>query len=152
MANFSFDGVDAFQVTFSQLQQLTSDELLGVIRPAAEELQQALSSAATSSFTSRTGSLSGSIQLEERTDGDGASIVVLPKGQHPKSSTGKRRGKRRSNGRYSGTNAEVAAILNYGSSRIPATLWHDTAVEEAETQINASMQAEWNRLLDAKGI
>ena len=83
---------------------------------------------------------------------DGAGISVLPMGKHPKSSTGKRRGKRRSNGSYQGTNAEVAFILEYGSPRIGATHFMENTAEESEQEVYNTMDAELTRILRERGL
>ena len=90
--------------------------------------------------------------IEEKSDDDGVFAYIFPKGKHRGSSTGKRKGKRRSNGKYSGTNAEVAYILEYGSPRISATHWLENANEEAEGDVIAAQKEAWNDLLTKKGL
>lgn len=68
------------------------------------------------------------------------------------SSTGKRRGKRRSNGSYQGTNAEVAFILEYGSPRIGATHFMENTAEESEQEVYNAMDAELTQILRERGL
>ena len=89
---------------------------------------------------------------QTQTGEDGAGISVLPMGKHPKSSTGKRRGKRRSNGSYQGTNAEVAFILEYGSPRIGATHFMENTAEESEQEVYNAMDAELTQILRERGL
>ena len=58
----------------------------------------------------------------------------------------------RSNGKYSGSNAEVAYVLNYGSPRIDATHWLEIANEEAEDDVIAAEQEAWNGVVSQKGL
>lgn len=152
MAVFKYNGVDALDLTFEKMANLSKDDLLRILRPGAELLRGRLVDKVLALFNQHSGSLAKSFRLKERTWEDGAVISVLPTGKHPKSSTGKRRGKRRSNGHFDGTNAEVAFILEYGSSRIGATHFMETTAEESETEIYEVMQAELNAILSELGL
>nr|DAK96031.1 MAG TPA: hypothetical protein [Caudoviricetes sp.] len=152
MAVFKCNGVDALELTFDKMANLSGDDLLRIIRPAAELLKTRLSEKVRAIFTQRSGSLANSFKLRERVWEDGAGITVLPMGKHPKSSTGKRHGKRRSNGSYQGTNAEVAYILEFGSPRIDATHFMQNTAEESEQDIYDAMDAELTRILNERGL
>lgn len=152
MAKFSFDGIDTISASFEQLTQLSDEEKYSIIRPAADLLIKKYSDKIKSLFHQRTGTLAASITAEQRSDEDGVFSHIFPKGKHPGSSTGKRKGKRGSNGKYSGTNAEVAYILEYGSPRIAASHWMETTNEEVSDEIAAAQQAAWDELLTQKGL
>ena len=152
MAKFSFNGMDEISASFEQIAKLSDEDKLSVIRPAAQLLLERQRDKLISLFRQVTGVLAKSLSIDERVDDDGVSAYISPKGKHPGSSTGKRKGKRRSNGKYSGTNAEIAYILEYGSPRISATHWLENANEEAEEDVIAAQQAAWNALLDKKGL
>lgn len=156
MAKFSFDGVDYISAKFEQLAQIDDEDKMSVIRPAAEFLKGKHKAKILSKFKRRTGALAESITVEQKSDDDGAYAHISPKGKHPRSSTGKRMkladGKRRSSGSYSGTNAEVAYILEYGSPRIAASHWMEEANEEAADEVVAIQQEAWNDLITQKGL
>lgn len=152
MAKFSFNGMDEISASFEQLSRLTDEDKMSVIMPAAKLLLQRQREKIESLFTQRTGDLANSLTIEEKNGDDGVFAYIFPKGKHRGSSTGKRNGKRRSNGKYSGTNAEVAYILEYGSPRISATHWLENANEEAEGEVIAAQQEAWNDLLTKKGL
>lgn len=152
MAKFSFNGMDEISASFEQLSRLTDDDKMSVIMPAAKLLLQRQRDKILSLFTQRTGDLADSLTIEEKSDDDGVFAYIFPKGKHRGSSTGKRKGKRRSNGEYSGTNAEVAYILEYGSPRISATHWLENANEEAEEEVISAQQAAWDELITKKGL
>jgi hypothetical protein len=59
---------------------------------------------------------------------------------------------RRPNGNYSGTNAEIGYILEYGSPRIAATHWMETTNEEAADEVIAVEESAWNDLITKKGL
>lgn len=152
MAKFSFNGMDEISASFEQLSRLTDDDKMSVIMPAAQLLLKRQKEKILSLFHQRTGDLHDSLTIEKRSGDDGVFAYIFPKGKHRGSSTGKRRGKRRSNGKYSGTNAEVAYILEYGSPRISATHWLENANEEAEDEMVSAQQAAWNDLITEKGL
>ena len=152
MAGFSFDGLDEISASFEQLARLTDEDKLSILYPSAQLLLQRQKEKIAQIFRRRTGDLENSLVIEQRQSEDSPSLYIYPKGKHRGSSTGKRKGKRRSNGKYSGTNAEVAYILNYGSPRIAATHWLENANDEAEAEVMASQQAAWDELVAMKGL
>ena len=152
MAKFSFNGMDEISASFDQIASLNDEEKMSVIMPGARILLERQREKIRSLFTQRTSDLANSLTIEERSGEDGPYAWIFPKGKHRGSSTGKRRGKRRTNGKYSGTNAEVAYVLEHGSPRISATHWMETANEEAEEEVVAVQQAAWGELLTEKGL
>lgn len=152
MARFKYNGVEALDLTFDKMANLSGEDLLRIIRPGANLLRERLSEKVRTLFKQRTGSLADSFVLTERILDDGAGITVLPHGKHPNSFTGKRRGKRRSNGHYEGTNAEVAFVLEHGSPRIKATHFMENTAEESENDVYDAMQEELNAVLSELGL
>lgn len=153
MAKFSINGMDEISASFEQLANISDEDKLSVIMPAAQLLLQRQKDMILSLFTQRTGDLANSLTVEERSDDDGVFAYIFLKGKHRGSGTGKRRRKNgRSNGRYSGSNEEIGYILNYGSPRIAATHWMDNANDEAEADVIAAQQAAWDDLVTKKGL
>ena len=152
MGKFSFNGVDEISASFEQLSRLTDSDKMSIIMPAAKILLERQVKKIQSLFNQRTGDLANSLTIEQRSGDDGPYAYIFPKGKHSGSSTGKRKGKRRSNGSYSGTNAEVAYILEYGSARISARHWMESANEEAEDEVVSAQVAAWDQLLSQKGV
>jgi hypothetical protein len=152
MAKFSFNGVDALSASFEQLSQLSDADKMEILMPAAKLLVQRQREKIEQLFTKRTGDLADSLTIRQESGEDGAYAHIYLKGKHRGSSTGKRKGKRRSNGRYSGTNAEVGYILEFGSPRIAARHWMETANEEAADDVVAAEQAAWDDLVTQKGL
>ena len=152
MAKFNFNGMDEISASFEQLANITDEDKMSVIMPAAKLLVERQREKICSLFRQLTGDLAGSLTIQEKSDDDGAYANIYLKGKHKGSSTGKRKGKRNSNGKYSGTNAEVGYILEYGSPRIAARHWMETANEEAEDEVMAAQQAAWDDLITRKGL
>ena len=152
MAKFSFNGMDEIAASFEQLAHLSDDEKISILMPSAQLLLQRQREKIASLFKRRTGDLENSLAITQQQNDGNPSLFIAPAGKHRGSSTGKRKGKRRSNGKYSGTNAEVASILEYGSPRIAATHWMETANEEAAEEVTASQQDAWNELVTKKGL
>lgn len=152
MAKFSFNGMDELSASFEDMIQLSDEERMSVIMPGAEVVAEHQRGKIRSLFKQRTGALADSITIRQKSDDDGAYANIFLKGKHPGSSTSKRRGKRRSNGKYSGTNAEVGYILEYGSPRIAATHWMENANEDAAAEVASAQQEAWNALMEKKGL
>lgn len=153
MATFSFNGLDEISASFEQIAKLTDEDKMSIIMPAAKLLLERQRQKILALFTQRTGDLADSLTIEQRSGDDGVMAYIFPKGKHRGSSTGKRKRKNgRSNGKYSGTNAEIAYILEYGSPRIAATHWLENANEESEEEVIAAQQSAWDDLLTKKGI
>lgn len=153
MAKFTINGMDEIAASFEQLANITDEDKTGVLLPAARLLAQRQKEKIISLFTQRTGTLADSISVKMKGSGEELYAHIYPKGKHPGSGTGKRKRKNgRSNGKYSGSNAEVAYILEYGSPRITARHWMETANEEAEDEVVGTMQAAWEDVLSTKGF
>lgn len=153
MAKFTFNGVDEIAASFQELANLSDRDKLGIIMPAAELLVERQKAKISELFRQRTGNLIDSIKIKIMNGDHGSYAFISPEGKHAGSSTGKRKRRNgRSNGRYSGTNAEVAYILNYGSPRISATHWLEYANEEAEEDVLDAMADAWDDILSEKGL
>ena len=152
MAKFTFNGMDEISASFEQLANISDEDKMAVIMPAARLLLKRQKEKIQSLFNQVTGALADSLTIQEKSDDSGAYAQIYLKGKHPGSSTGKRKGKRRSNGKYSGTNAEIGYILEYGSPRIAATHWMENANEEAADEVIAAEEAAWNDLITEKGL
>lgn len=152
MAKFSFNGVDSLEANFEQLSQLNDEEKLSILLPSGQLLLERQKEKLRKLFKRRTGDLEDSLTLSTKEGEESPIVTIYPTGKHRNSFTGKRIKKGRSSGKYSGTNAEVAYILNYGSPRIAATHWLENANEEAEADVIASQQEAFNELLEKKGL
>lgn len=152
MAKFSFNGLDEISASLEQLAQLSDDEKVSILMPSAQLLLQRQKEMIARLFKRRTGDLEESLTITQKNGDGGPSLYISPAGKHRGSSTGKRKGKRRSNGKYSGTNAEVAYVLEVGSPRIKATHWLENANEEAEPEVIETQQAAWDELVTKKGL
>ena len=155
MASFRYNGIDSLQASIEQLAQLDDDTTWSILEAGGQVLRDA-QSAYLEAYHKITGALAASIKLTRKVSGGELIARIEPKGKHPGSSTGKRMkkegGKRRSSGSYSGSNAEIAYILEYGSPRIPATHWMETANEGAEEEMAAAMESAWDDYLTSLGL
>lgn len=152
MAKFSFNGMDEISASFEQLSSLSDEDKMSVIMPAAKLLAERQKQKILTRFKKRTGDLSNSITIQQKSDQDGAYAHIYLKGKHRGSSVGRRLKKGRSSGKYSGTNSEIGYILNYGSPRIAATHWLEEANEEASEEVTEVQQEAWNDLMEKKGL
>lgn len=153
MASFVFNGMDEISASMEQLANLTDEDKMSVIMPAAVLLAERQRQKIKQLFKQRTGDLANSITIREKSDDNGAYANIYLKGKHRGSSTGKRKRRDgRGGGKYSGTNAEVGYILEYGSPRIQARHWMETANEEALDDVVETQQEAWNQMLEKKGF
>lgn len=151
MAKFKINGVDGLDLTYDRKSQLSSDDLLRIIRPGAELMRDRLSKKVKDTFVQHTGELAASFKLRERQSDSGAAISVAPEGKHSPSGRGIRNRKRKGKGKGN-TNAEIAFVLEHGSPRIRASHFMENTVEESEDDVIAAMDAEYNRLMDERGL
>lgn len=152
MAKFTFNGMDEISASFEQLANITDEDKSSVLMAGAEVLQERQTQKIMDMFRQRTGDLAKSISVQLKGAGEDFHAYIFPKGKHRGSSMGRRMKKGRSSGKYSGTNSEVAYILNYGSPRIAATHWLEIANEEAESEVTAAEQDAWNAMVKQKGL
>lgn len=165
MAKFScdFDTSGAHFSAENTYKAFTVDELLEVLRPAAIRLVEIYQNAITSRFKQRTGSLAKSIGFDDDTVGSSyAFITVKPFGTHKggkytrKSRAGSSGRKYAKHNRKPSTkalkNEELAYLLEYGTPRISATHWMESANEQSENEIMDIVEAEYDKLLEKKGF
>ena len=160
MFNMHIDGLDRLSVSFVTLEQLSEDQIWGIIEPAAETLKSRMQDVIERMFTQRTGSLRESIGIDRRKTKGGAVYAQVGPNQkkHPGSSTGKRRSRHSpgksggGGGSYAGTNAEVGWILEYGSVRITAKHWMETACTKTEEELYNILETGWDETLAAAGL
>lgn len=159
-------GMDATDTFFSGLH---ADDLLSILRPAAEALRDYYISTILRLFKRRTGSLADSIQVVELVNSDRpymdsstAGIFVGPRGRHKGSLRSARSRAGSPNRRYAKhnrdakattfSNAEIAYLLEFGTPRIAATHWMENTNEEVGEEIQDIIETEFNKLLDKKGL
>lgn len=155
MASFKFNGVDGIAASFEELANLSTEAKTKIITAGAEVLRKAQSDKLVEMFQSENIAPSIKVTIKER-DGEPVAVVA-PSGKHPGSTTGKRmktdkNGKRRSSGSYTGSNAEIAYFLEYGTPRMPARHWMETANEEATEAFLAAEAAAWDEHLTEIGL
>lgn len=155
MMNFHIDGLDRLSVSYASLSRLSDDDLWAIIEPAANTLKDKMQES-LSIFRVITGSLLGSIEVKRKSSRGGTVYALVGPNdkKHPKSSTGKRRARAQGGkgGSYSGTNAEVAWILEYGTSRIPGRHWMEQAVTSTEEELLGQLETGFNAYCDAVGL
>ena len=142
-------GLTEVQASMAQLAQIPDETILTeVILPAAQILVEAFREAASSLLVPRSGSLAGSFKVLRQ--GPDWALVGPNQGKHPKSSQGKRHRNAQGGGggHYGGTNAEVAYIQEYGTTRISPKHFMESAMEEKEEEIYATMSDAFNQLID----
>lgn len=156
MMNLHIDGLDRLTVSYATLSQLSDDEIWGVIEPAAQTLKAKIQEVIARLFRQRTGSLHDSIEIRREIGDSGRVYAVVGPNQakHPGTGKGKRKPRKGGGGggSYAGTNAEVGYILEYGSARIPAKHWMETACTETEEELAAQLEQGFNALCEAAGL
>lgn len=153
-------GVDKFS-------ELSSEDMLSCLRPAAEILKQHYKATILRLFKKRTGDLADSIQAEEwglerASVANEALITIGPKGKHSGSKLAARSRSGGSGRKYAKhnrtassralSNAELGYLLEVGTARISATHWMENANEEIEDEIQQSIADEVDKMMKSKGL
>lgn len=156
MMDLHIDGLDRLSVSFITLEQLSEDQIWDIIAPAAEKLKAAMQGVIRRMFNQCSGSLHDSIEVQRRISKGGAVFALIGPNQakHPKATQGERKPRAQGGGggHFAGTNAEVGWILEYGSVRIPARHWMETACTETEEQLYQTLEAGWDETITAAGL
>lgn len=147
MAKFNTRGVDELTLSLEQLATTPEDTQYSILEAGAatlitrwkEKLQP----------MRQTGQLIESIKAA-RKKGNSPIVAITPKGTRKGAYTGKRKTHR--GGTYQGTNAEVAYVLEYGTPRMAATHWMETANEEASDAVVAAEAAVWDEYLKSQNL
>ena len=141
-------GLQEAQLSFAKLAAIPDESILNdVVLPAAQIMVDAFKDAAGSLLAVRSGSLSGSFKVLRK--GANWALVGPNQSKHPKSSQGIRhRRAQGGGGHYGGTNAEVAYIQEYGSTRITGTHFMERTQDEREGEVQDTMEGAFNELVD----
>lgn len=144
--------------------ELTVDDLLEVLRPAALKLKDFYKSTILRLFQRRTGSLADSIDIEDDyflSTGD-VSITVKPFGKHKGGSLTRRSRAGSPTRKYAKhnrnvstkaiSNEELAYLLEYGTPRIDPSHWMENANEEIGDTIQDMIDENFTDLLKRKGL
>ena len=140
---------------------ITGDDVFACLLPAAEKLVEYYKQTIRKLFKRRTGDFEESIGYDEIINKESALIRVKPMGRHSKSRNSRKSKAGSSSRRYAKHNRSVAANLNnedlgyfleYGTPRIKATHWMENTNESVEEEIQDIIEAEFNKLLDRKGL
>lgn len=143
MASFNFNGMDELRLSMEQLAQTPEETQYSMLEAGAAVLvakwKEVLSA------MKRTGQLIESIKAKRKTGDNGPYILVTPDGRRHSEYRGIRKTKKMGN--YKKTNAEVAYVLEYGTPRMAARHWMETANEEASDAVVAAEAAVWDDYL-----
>lgn len=140
----------------------TTDDVLECLRPAAIQLVEYYKQAIRRLFKRRSGSFEDSIDFDDDTVSSYAFIVVKPFGNHKGSMytrksragpAGRKYAKHnRSPAKKKLKNEELGYLLEHGTPRIAPTHWMENTNEQVEEEIQDIIEAEFNKLLDKKGL
>lgn len=148
MASFNFNGMDELRLSMEQLAQTPEETQYSMLEAGAAVLvakwKEVLSA------MKRTGQLIESIKAKRKTGDNGPYILVTPDGRRRSEYRGIRKTKKMGN--YKKTNAEVAYVLEYGTPRMAARHWMETANEEASDAVVAAEAAVWDEYLKSLNL
>ena len=156
MARFYFDGIDELNASLNAAAEVEPASILKILHAGADILVAAWREKLGAMGKPDPKPLQDSITTRDVTRDDKIAVQLRFSGKHPHGLKGQRmkkeNGKRRSSGTYAGTNAEIAYILEYGTPRMPATHWMETANDESEEAVQQAMASAWNEYLKGKGL
>lgn len=155
MAGFHVYGLDNLDIELEQLAAVDDADALLILERGGE-VYKAAHQRYLNAWHHLTGQLEASISIVQKIAGEFPMVRIEPKGKRRGAFTGRRmkkeKGRRRSSGHYEGSNREVAYYLEYGTPRMPAAHWMETANEEAAEEAQAAMEAAWDEYLKSKGF
>lgn len=145
----------------SSKDALGIDDILEVLRPAALALRDFYRDYIGQVFHG-SGEFADSIDIEDDTVGNYAFITVRPFGRRKRGShkarsrAGDKTRKYAKHNRTASarkiTNIELGYYLEYGTPRMPATHWMETANEQYGETVCDMVEAEFQKLLERKGL
>lgn len=153
----------------STTSEMTSEDILSILRPAAEALKEYYKKTLRRIFKQHSGILAESpdfiaeVGLDRSyMDLNEAVITVGLRGKHPGSKraarsragspTKKYAKHNRKSGKTSISNAELGYLLEYGTPRIQATHWMENANEEIAEEIQDIIEEGYAKLLEKRGL
>lgn len=147
MAKFEFNGVDNIISDFDKLARLDDETTYSILDAGAEALRTVMQD-----VLRRLGlmdpvdpQLIYSLQIMRKKTHRGVLVRIGPHGPRDNN---RKASKRKGGGYYSNTNDEVGYLLEYGTPRISAKHWMETANEEGRDACTEAMQEAWNKHLD----
>jgi len=155
MAGFQVSGLDRLTIDLSELATLSDEDTLRILERGGE-VYKAAHQRYLNAYHHITGQLEASLTIVQKSSGDLPVVRIEPRGKRRGAYRGKRmkkeNGRRRSSGHYEGSNREVAYYLEYGTPRMPAAHWMETANETAADDAQAAMEAAWDEYVKSRGF
>lgn len=155
MARFETSGLDDLIERMEALDLTDSEVADEMLLAGAAEVPKAWEAAAEQhGIRRRSGQMLDSIGFPRKPKVIGGikTIDIYPQGTRP-NKTWKRKNKKGKAGKAMPVrNADVAFILHYGSSRVRATHFVDTADELAAEPVQAAMEQVFDKYLKEKGL
>lgn len=148
MAGFRCNGMDELNISLAQLAQTPEETQYSMLEAGAAVLVEKWKEALQN--IKRTGQLLESIKAKRKKGDDGPFVLVTPEGRRPSEYRGIRKTKKMGN--YKKTDAEVAYVLEYGTPRMAARHWMETANEEASDAVVAAEAAVWDEYLNSLNL
>lgn len=137
MAIFTTKGLEEVIKEMKRMGQLSGDVAKEMLMVGAEEVKTAWTEAANKHGHLDTGEMIRSIDYsrEVKTADEVLYVDIYPQGKY-------KNGQRR---------AEIAFILNYGTSKIPASRWVDDADRASLVRVSPAMIKVWDRFIESNG-
>lgn len=148
MAGFHCNGMDELNISLAQLAQTPEETQYSMLEAGAAELVEKWKEKLQS--IKRSNQLIESIKAKRKTGDSGPSVLVTPDGTRRSEYRGIR--KTKAMGGRKKSNAEVAYVLEYGTPRMAARHWMETANEEASDEVVAAEAAVWDDYLKSLNL
>ena len=145
MAKFKSHGIESISMSLSVLSNLPDEAAYNVLEAGAAVLIEKWKEKLLP--MKRTKQLIDSIQAKRKIGDGGPYVLVTPTGTRRSEYRGIRKTKRM--GKYKKYNSEVAYVLEYGTPRMDATHWMETANEEAADAVIDAESKAFDDFLDS---
>lgn len=148
MPGFTCNGMDELTLSLEQLATTPEETQFRMLEAGAAVLTAKWKEVLQG--MKRTGQLIESIKAKRKTGDGGPVVLVTPNGTRKNEYRGIR--KTKAAGKHKKTNAEVAYVLEYGTPRMAARHWMETANEEAADDVVAAEAAVWDEHLKSLNL
>lgn len=149
MAKFDFNGIDTLIADFEKLAVIDEETTYSILGAGAEAMRTVWQAVIRRMglMDPKNPQLINSLELQKkRSPVEGYYIRVMPYG--PRKDRNRSHRRRKAGGFYTNTNDEVGFLLEYGTPRIKARHWMETANDIAYEDTVEAMQEAWNEHLD----
>ena len=154
MAELDIKGFDAFAANLEAARDLSEEEAYRILEAGGDVVKRSMQAKLTALGLVLSRRLVDSIKVVRKVLAGAPYVLIFPQGKHHSYHGRDGKGRRGKGSLKTADASEVAFVFEYGapSRNIPAYHWMEQAITESEDETTEAMQAEFNAILDSKGV